>query len=123
MNLPSFMQPYLIILPIVIGFLPFLGWSKNQNLILKRLLALMPIFWTAIGFWGGFFKYDQHQHNSSGLTYVVYLIVIGFVIYSRHCLKNSQENKSMVIFIIFVNSYFILSISLCALMAISGSWL
>ena len=128
MNLLYPIMPFSPVIPFLIGFLPFLIGSKikdtQKRFIIQRSLALMPLFWVAIGSWGGIFRQgDHYQTRPSYIGFVVYIIVLIFIIYCWNFLKLNRDNRALIILFIVINSYFILAISLYALMAISGTWL
>ena len=118
-------MPLSIIVPIIIGGLPFLFDTNHfenfkNNLDRKYLLSFMPLFWVVIGFWGGIFRHERgHEAWPHFISYIAGLILIGFFVYGLFLIHKNKGYRRATTYLFIINLYFALTISFIAGMSIS----
>lgn len=123
-------MPFAIILPIILGGLPFLfvhDFSRPKeikHLNIKIKIAMMPAFWVLIGLIGAIFRNGGPIYKWSGFSDYILLFIFGasFIFGIYAIFKN--KGCRLITFIFFIiNSYMTLFMAFIAGMSISGTWL
>jgi hypothetical protein len=110
--------PSAIFVPIILS----VSTLRIRNRSVQLLTRIMPLFWVAIGLYGGFFHRRQNEKPWPNSVYDFILIcLVIFIIYGIYCIFKNYRFFTILIFIL--NLYFVLFVSFVAAMAISGDWL
>ncbi len=123
-------MPFAIIIPIGLGLVPFLvknDWFRNlkKDVEIKYSISFMPIFWVAIGIWGGIFKRQKPPLPQwpAYIEYVILALLVGFCVYGIYRIIKNRGYRILTIILFLVNAYFAVMVTFCAGMSITGVWL
>ena len=117
-----------IIIPVVLVILPFL-FSTNKfktpmkDWRKKTAIAALPLFWLASAIWG---SNHWHQDNMEWPAYVLWslwLPILSFAAYGLWLMVHNAGYRWLTAVLWLINAWFVLVVSLCAAMAISGDWI
>jgi hypothetical protein len=99
---------------------PILPWKLS-------LLALLPLIWISVGVWGGHFWLNWEKtpfvKNPDWVIYPVKFGIWAFLAIAAGLMVYLREAWLFVLLFIGVNLYFMLSMTLLAGMAVTGTWL
>jgi hypothetical protein len=127
MGLPKPIMSAAILVPMILGALPFLVNNDKfrtlkKDFTIKLSIALMPVFWVIAGICGGIFRYKTTRWPPV-TEYIILALLIGFLAYGIYCIFKNERYRIFTAVLFLVNIYFALSISLCALMSIANDWI
>lgn len=117
-----------IIVPIVFAILPFLFKTNNFTALTidwrkKAAIAALPLFWMASAIWA---SNHWHQDNKEWPPYILWslwLPIAAFIAYGIWLMVRNTGYRWLTAILWIANGWFVLLVSFCAAMAISGDWI